>query len=110
MKAWVIKRDDGKYMDYSGRIDYEVATDYINEATFYDFMPNKKCLSSNEKVVSVTIVEGDIEAENEALKSRWEKLKKYIKTYQDDFTWKNKTLYEMQGDLIDKMQELEKEK
>lgn len=42
-------------------------------------------------------------------KDKWQKLKKFIKTYQEDVVWKNKHVAEFQEDLLDKMQKLEGE-
>lgn len=39
----------------------------------------------------------------------WKELKEFIKTYQDDISWKNKQIDEFQEELLDKMQELEGE-
>ena len=50
-----------------------------------------------------------LEQELQSYKKRWEKLKEYINHYQDDFTWNNTLIDEVQEDILDKMQELEKE-
>lgn len=44
-----------------------------------------------------------------AFQDKWQKLKEFIKTYQEDVVWKNKQVDEFQEDLLDKMQELEGE-
>lgn len=41
--------------------------------------------------------------------TKWQKLKEFIKTYQEDVVWKNKQVDEFQEELLDKMQELEAE-
>lgn len=41
--------------------------------------------------------------------TKWQKLKEFIKTYQEDVVWKNKQVDEFQEELLDKMQELEGE-
>lgn len=41
--------------------------------------------------------------------NKWQKLKDFIKTYQEDVVWKNKQVDEFQEEILDKMQELSKE-
>ena len=41
--------------------------------------------------------------------TKWQKLKEFIKTYQEDVVWKNKQVDEFQEELLDKMRELEGE-
>lgn len=41
--------------------------------------------------------------------TKWQKLKEFIKTYQEDVDWKNKQVDEIQEEILDKMQELEGE-
>lgn len=41
--------------------------------------------------------------------TKWQKLKDFIKTYQEDVVWKNKQVDEFQEEILDKMQELEGE-
>ena len=50
-----------------------------------------------------------IEKQLKQQKAMWQKLKEFIKTYQEDVVWKNKQVDEFQEEILDKMQELEGE-
>ena len=51
----------------------------------------------------------DLQSQLDQQKAMWQKLKEFIKTYQEDVVWKNKQVDEFQEEILDKMQELEEE-
>lgn len=64
-------------------------------------------LKQQTEILRKAMAYDKIKKQLDCQKEIWNKLKDYIKKYQDDVVWKNKVIDDFQYDLIDKMQELE---